>query len=184
MSDPIIYSASYCLCPAEWPIAYLLLFTSVAPDQIDKGLGWLVLSSFVRSSIHSLPTCPFLDPKSKSQYFYLSGLSRTLPPYQYDALNSIPHLVLVRGFALTALLFSLSNVIFLFRFLHFGVWSPDPKELGMMDVIRPRRPHHKSRTGCLQCKSRKVKVRILLLPSLGGISPPYIASLRLWLLHQ
>ncbi|ATZ50032.1 hypothetical protein BCIN_05g04220 [Botrytis cinerea B05.10] len=26
-----------------------------------------------------------------------------------------------------------------------------------MDVIRPRRPHHKSRTGCLQCKSRKVK---------------------------
>jgi hypothetical protein len=28
-----------------------------------------------------------------------------------------------------------------------------------MDVIRPRRPHHKSRTGCLQCKARKVKVR-------------------------
>ncbi|KAF7871671.1 hypothetical protein EAF04_003778 [Stromatinia cepivora] len=26
-----------------------------------------------------------------------------------------------------------------------------------MDVIRPRRPHHKSRTGCLQCKARKVK---------------------------
>lgn len=34
---------------------------------------------------------------------------------------------------------------------------------GAAQRVKPRRPHHKSRNGCVQCKARKIKVRWNLL---------------------
>ncbi|RQM05376.1 hypothetical protein DH86_00001914, partial [Scytalidium sp. 3C] len=35
--------------------------------------------------------------------------------------------------------------------------SQSPTVVPVPPLVKPRRPHHKSRTGCLQCKQRKVK---------------------------
>lgn len=109
-----------------------------------QGFVWLVSASpqFLESFQHLL----FLWP------------SRTLPN-QYDALNSNSYSVLGKGFAFTFWEHISRRVLWLCVFII------SLQKLDIMDVIRPRRPHHKSRTGCLQCKSRKVKVRSLLLVS-------------------
>lgn len=38
---------------------------------------------------------------------------------------------------------------------------------------KPRRPHHKSRTGCLQCKQRKVKVSMPRLHCIASLRIPF-----------